>query len=135
MVARRRLVFGLTFGAGLGRRAIGQERPRIIGSLSPYTSVQAAPFRELFSRAMLDLHYDAGKHFVIVERLADGHNERLRELAEQLVKLRVDLIVASTTNAALAARDATSSIPIVFFDVSDTVRAGFVDSLGKPVET
>jgi ABC-type uncharacterized transport system substrate-binding protein len=65
-------------------------------------------------------------------RLAEGHNERLRGLAEELVKQRVDLIFASTTNAAAAARDATWSIPIVFLGVSDPVRAGFVETLGKP---
>ena len=132
MIARRRLVVGLTLGAGLGRRAIGQDRPKIIGSISPYTSAQIEPSRELFSRSMLDLGYVNGKHFLVLERLAEGHNERLRGLAEQLVKLRVDLMLASTTNAAAASRDATSSIPIVFFDVSDPVRAGFVESLAKP---
>jgi putative ABC transport system substrate-binding protein len=81
---------------------------------------------------MLDLKYVNGKHFLMVERLAEGQNERLRGLAEELVKLKVDLILAHTTNAAAAARDATSSIPIVFFDVSDPVRAGFVESLGRP---
>jgi ABC-type uncharacterized transport system, periplasmic component len=81
---------------------------------------------------MLDLHYVNGKHFLMVERLANGKNERLPGLAEELVNLKVDLILASTTNAAAAARDATSSIPIVFFDVSDPVRAGFVESLGRP---
>lgn len=81
MIARRRLVVGLTFGAGLGRRANGQDRPKIIGSLTPYTSAQSEPFRELFSRSMLDLVYVNGKHFLVLERLAAGHNERLRELA------------------------------------------------------
>ena len=81
---------------------------------------------------MHDLNYVAGKHFLVVERLADGKNERLPGLAEDLVKLKVDLIPASTTNAAAAARDTTTSIPIVFYDVSDPVRAGFVESIGRP---
>jgi putative tryptophan/tyrosine transport system substrate-binding protein len=132
MIARRRLVVGLAFAAGVGGRAFGQDRPKIIGSLSPYSSAQVEPFRELFFRSMLDLNYVDGKHFVVVERFAEGRNERLRGLAEQLVRLSVDLILTATTNAAAAARDATSSIPIVFFDVSDPVRAGFVESLGRP---
>ena len=132
MISRRRVVVGLTFGVGLGGPVVGQERPKIIGALNPYSSAQNEPFRERFSRSMLDLNYVVGKHFLVVERLAEGRNERLPGLAEELVKLKVDLILASTTNAAAAARDATSSIPIVFFDVSDPVRAGFVESLGRP---
>jgi putative ABC transport system substrate-binding protein len=81
---------------------------------------------------MLDLNYVVGKHYVVVERTAEGRNERLPGLAEELVKLKVDLILAATTNAAAAARDATSLIPIVFFDVADPVRAGFVESLARP---
>jgi len=81
---------------------------------------------------MLDLGYVDGKHFAMLERFAEGQNDRLGGLAEELVRQRVDLIFASTTNAAAAARDATSSIPIVFLGVSDPVRAGFVESLGRP---
>ena len=131
-ISRRRFVVGLTSGVGLGGPVAGQDRPKIIGVLSPYSSPEYEPARELFSRSMLDLHYVNGKQFLMVERLADGQNERLRGLAEELVKLKVDLILAWTTNAAAAARDVTSSIPIVFFDVSDPVRAGFVESLGRP---
>ena len=131
MNPRRRFVVGLTLGVGLGP-VFGQDQPRLIGVLNPYSSAQIEPFRELFSRSMLDLNYVDGKHFLVVERLAEGRNERLLGLAEELVKLKVDLILASTTNAAAAARDATASIPIVFIDVSDPVRAGFVESLGRP---
>ena len=132
MTARRRVVVGLTLGVALGGSVFGQARPKIIGLLNPYSSAETEPIREIFSQSMLDLHYVNGKHYLIVERLAEGKNERLRGLAEELVKLKVDLILAETTNAAAAARDATSSIPIVFFDVSDPVRAGFVERLGRP---
>ena len=53
-------------------------------------------------------------------------------LADELAKLRVDLILASTTNAVKAAQAATSSIPIVFESVADPVVAGFADSIGRP---
>ena len=132
MIARRQVVVGLTVAVGCGHPVFGQERPRIIGSLSPYSRAEIEPGREIFDRAMLDLGYVKGKHFLVIERMAEGSNERLHGLAEELVKLGADLIVASTTNAAAAARDATSSIPIVFFDVSDPVKAGFVESLGRP---
>jgi putative ABC transport system substrate-binding protein len=132
MIARRRVVVGLTFGVSLRGPVLGQDRPKIIGALNPLPSAQYEPIRERFSRAMLDLNYVNGKHYSMVERLAEGRNERLPGLAEDLVKQKVDLILAHTTNAAAAARDATSSIPIVFFDVSDPVRAGFAESLGRP---
>ena len=132
MIARRQVVVGLTLGAALGGRVVGQDRPKIIGVLNPYSRAEYEPFREIFSRAMLDLGYVDGKHFAMLERFAEGQNDRLGGLAEELVRQRVDLIFASTTNAAAAARDATSSIPIVFLGVSDPVRAGFVESLGRP---
>jgi len=83
MISRRRFVVGLTSGLGLGGPVAGQDRPKIIGVLSPYSSAEYEPARELFSRSMLDLHYVSGKHFSMVERLADGQNERLRGLAEE----------------------------------------------------
>ena len=132
MIARRRVLVGLALAAGSGAPSFGHDRPKIIGALTPYSTAENELAREIFNRAMLELNYVNGKQFSVVERLADGKNERLPELAQDLVKLKVDLILASTTNAAAAARDATTSIPIVFFDVSDPVRAGFVESLGRP---
>ena len=95
MIARRQVVVGLTLGVGLGGSVVGQDRPKIIGSLNPYASAQYEPIRELFSRSMLNLNYVDGKHFLMVERLAEGRNERLPGLAEELVKLKVDLILAT----------------------------------------
>ena len=81
---------------------------------------------------MLDLGYVKGRHFVLVERPADGNEDRLLEFAEELVRGKVDLICASTTNAAIAAQRSTTSIPIVFDSVADPIRAGFADSLAHP---
>ena len=81
---------------------------------------------------MRDLGYVEGRGFTVVERFADGRNERLPALAVELVKLRVDLILASSTNAVRAAQAATSTIPIVFESVADPVVAGFANSVNRP---
>jgi putative ABC transport system substrate-binding protein len=81
---------------------------------------------------MRTLGYVLGRDFTLIERTADGHDERLALLAEQIVQLRPDLVLTSSTNAAAALRKATSTIPIVFTNVSDPVRAGFTDTLAHP---
>jgi putative ABC transport system substrate-binding protein len=92
--------------------------------------VQAA--LERFDLEMLHLGYVKGRHYVVIERMADGHNERLAEMARELVNLKVDLIFASPTNAVVEAQRATSTIPIVFVSVSDPVGSGFAVNLAHP---
>jgi len=108
-----------------------ESSPKVIGVLSPY-GADAQVTLQVFREAMRDLGYREGRNYALVERFADGRNERLPILAEQLVRLRVDLILASTTNAVKAAQAATSRIPIVFESVADPVLAGFADSVGHP---
>jgi putative tryptophan/tyrosine transport system substrate-binding protein len=88
--------------------------------------------RPVFLQAMREVGYVDGKDFVLVERIADGKIERLPALAAELVKLRVDLILAAPTIAAQAAQRATSTIPIVFERVADPVGAGLADSVAHP---
>lgn len=109
-----------------------QRAPRTIGFLSPYTIRQGEPYADVFFQAMRDLGYVRGLDYLTVARVAEGKNERLPDLAHELVRLKVDVIQASTTNAAAAAQRATAIIPIVFDSVSDPVRAGFADSLAHP---
>jgi putative ABC transport system substrate-binding protein len=78
------------------------------------------------------LGYIEGQNVSIVNRIAEGNLERLPALATELVAEKVDVIFASTTNAVQAARQATTSIPIVFAVVSDPMGSGFVVSLGRP---
>ena len=85
-----------------------------------------------FDLEMRQLGYVKGTHYVTVERMAEGHNERLRSLAEELVRLKVDVILAAPTNAVAEAQRATSSIPIVFGFVSDPVGSGFATTLAHP---
>jgi putative ABC transport system substrate-binding protein len=114
------------------RFAHAQPRPKVIGALNPYIRADVTPDKERFVQAMRELGYVHGTHFVIVERFADGKNDLLREFAEELAKLKVDLIIAASRNAVMAAQRATTTIPIVFVAVADPVEAGFADSLAHP---
>ena len=87
---------------------------------------------EEFRRALHELGYVEGKNITFEYRSADNKLDRLPSLAEELVRLKVDLIVTRGTPEALALKKATSTIPIVFYDVTDPVGAGLVDSLARP---
>src|SRR6516165_10487919 len=79
-----------------------------------------------------DLGYIEGQNLIVEWRYSEGHAERWADLANALVELKVDVIVVSTTPAALAAKNATSTIPIVFPTAFDPVGAGLADSLARP---
>ena len=85
-----------------------------------------------FRQGLLDLGYVEGRNIVIEYRDAKGEFKRLPALAGELVALKVDVILAAGTQHVLAAKDATTTIPIVFADVADPVSRGFVSSLARP---
>ena len=78
------------------------------------------------------LGYEEGRNLVIEYRWAEGRYDRLLELTAELVKLNIDVLVTAGTPGALAAKQATSTIPIVLAAVGDPVAAGIVDSLARP---
>jgi ABC-type uncharacterized transport system substrate-binding protein len=88
--------------------------------------------REPFLQGLRDLGYVEGRNVVVEYRSAEGKSERLPALAAELVALKVDVIVASGTPAALAAQQATRTIPIVFAATADPVGSGLVTSLARP---
>jgi putative ABC transport system substrate-binding protein len=92
----------------------------------------AAAVIKSFQREFSKLGYIDGKNIIFEYRNAEGKLDRLPALAEELVRLKVDLIIAPNTPAAQAAKNATKTIPIVFLDVTDPVAAGLVDSLARP---
>ena len=103
-----------------------------IGFLDPSTASGMAVLLEAFRQELSKLGWVEGKNITIEYRFAELNNERLPELAADLVRLRVDLIVVSAGPSALAAKAATSTIPIVMTNVGDPVGAGLVTSLGRP---
>jgi len=91
-----------------------------------------AGYHAAFLRGMRELGHVEGKAYFIEWRFAEGKLERVADFAEELVRLQVDIIVASGGNAALAARKATKTIPIVVAAASDVVGTGLVASLARP---
>jgi putative ABC transport system substrate-binding protein len=102
-----------------------------IGYLSP--DLAASPhLGEAFRQGLRDLGYVEGRNLVIEYRSAEGKFERLPALAAELIALKVDVIVAPNTAAALAAMHATRTLPIVFTQAADPVASGLVTSLARP---
>ena len=85
-----------------------------------------------FHQRLRELGYAEGQSITFETRSADGRNERLRGLAAELLGLKVDIIVTTGTPAAVTAKQATSTIPIVMAVATDTVGAGVTASLGRP---
>jgi len=103
-----------------------------IGFLDSSTASGSAVLVEAFRQEMRKLGWIEGKNIAIEYRFAEQKNERLSELAADLVRLQIDLIVVAGTIAALAAKSATTTIPIVMANAGDPVGAGLVASLARP---
>src|SRR5215475_11836568 len=111
--------------------AEAQQPPKIprIGFL---TSVAGDPATEAFRQSLRELGYVEGKDILIEYRYAEWGPQRLSGLAEELVRLKVDVIVTTATEPSLAAQRATKTIPIVMGGGGDPVAAGLVASLARP---
>jgi putative tryptophan/tyrosine transport system substrate-binding protein len=104
-----------------------------IGYLTAQSPDSVALSSEAFRQGLQELGYVEGKTIVIAYRFAEEKRDRLPELAAELVRLKVDLIVAHTASAARAAKHATQTIPIVMVGVGwDPVETGLVESLARP---
>ena len=117
-----------------GARVDAQQAGTIprIGYLDDSTNSRIAVRLETLRQELSKLGWKEGKNFTIESRFAEGKNDRLPELAAELVRLKVDLIVVAATPAALAAKRATTTIPIVMTNAGDPVAAGLVASLARP---
>src|SRR5262245_59769600 len=100
--------------------------------LGPRTAADGAPYFDAFRQGLRDLGWVEGKNIVMEYRWAEGNYDRLAHLAAELVHLRVDVIVAGNTQAAVAAKNATKTIPIVMGTAGDPVETGLVASLARP---
>jgi len=104
------------------------EKTRWIGYL---TGSGSSP-NQAFVQGLRELGYVEGKNIAFVFRTAEGNPERYNGLAAELVRLKVDIIVADFTSPALAAKKATSTIPIVMTTLTDPIGTGLVASLARP---
>jgi putative ABC transport system substrate-binding protein len=102
-----------------------------IGWLSPASATVTTRFDSTL-REIRALGYVEGKNIVFEYRYADNKIDRLPALADELVRLKVDVLITPGTPATLAAKNATKTIPIVFWGVADPVPTGLVDSLSRP---
>jgi len=105
--------------------------PRI-GLLSSFSPSDAALWHQAFGQGLRDLGWVESKNISIEYRYAEGRVDRLPDLAADLVRLKVDIIVAAIGTDALAAKHATRAIPIVMASSADPVASGLVESLARP---
>ena len=132
----RRTFLGIVAGGLLATPVTVEAQPAEkiyrIGMLERTSTAINAANLDAFRRGLRDLGYIEGKNFVIEYRSADGRDEQFPDLATELVRLKVDMIVTRGTPAALAAKNATGTIPVVIMGLADPVGQGIVASLARP---
>jgi len=105
--------------------------PRV-GYLAAVSAAADAPRLEAFRQGLRERGYIEGQNILIDYRHEGGSFAKLPDLAAELVRLKIDVLVAVTTNAALAAKKAAGTVPVVFMGVTDPVAAGLVATLAQP---
>jgi putative tryptophan/tyrosine transport system substrate-binding protein len=135
VIARRRFVGALAGGLIVARStAVAQPAAKVyrIGFLLGATAESVALLFNALREGLRDLGYVEGRNIVFEQRYGGGKMERLPELAADIVRLQVDVIVTGTNLHVIAARRATTTIPIVMIFAADPVTSGFVESLARP---
>jgi putative ABC transport system substrate-binding protein len=135
LIMRRRefitLVGGSAVAWPLAARAQQSAKVPRVGFLF-YGSPGPAPEVDAFRQGLRELGYIEGQNITVEYRFAGGRVEQLPELAAELVRLKLDVIVTPTTAASVAAKQATSTIPIVIAGVADAIGAGLVADFARP---
>jgi putative ABC transport system substrate-binding protein len=111
--------------------AIAQQKAKIIGVLGAGGAATWAPMVASFEQRLRELGWIDGKSVTIIYRWAEGKSDRFREIAAEFAELKVDVIVTAGS-AVAAAKQVTSTIPIIFAVAVDPVASGFVESLARP---
>src|SRR5215472_4874642 len=130
---RRDFIIGFPAAAAWPLTAGAQQGARLptIGFLATGTATTYGPWVVAFTRRLHELGWDEGRNVAIEYRFADGLGERNTEIAAEFVRLKVDVIL-TVGGAALAAKQVTSTIPIVFAVATDPLGGGLVGSLAHP---
>jgi putative ABC transport system substrate-binding protein len=131
MMDRRAFISGITLGllaAPLGAEGQHTEKVWRIGLVS----VAYLRDEDIFFQRLRELGYVEGQSLVVERRYSEGRAERFPEFAAELVRLKADIIIVTTTPAALAVKSATNIVPVVFPTAIDPVGAGVVPSLARP---
>ena len=131
----RRLICAISLAmllAPLGAAAQQPEKVPRIGYFSAGSPSSAPHLLEAFRKGLRELGWVEDKNIVIDYRFAEGRSDRLPDLAAELVRLKVDIIVAVPTPAAAAAKNATETIPIVMIGAYDPVGVGLIAGLARP---
>jgi putative ABC transport system substrate-binding protein len=129
----RRTFMALVSGGFLGWPLAVEAQPAArvyrIGFVSP---ISPGPTIDAFRQGLKEVGYVEGKNVIVEARFAEGRSERLPVLIAELIRLKVDVLVVGSTGGALAAKKATTTVPIVFTGLIDPVAAGIVASLARP---
>ena len=131
---RRRRFLTLLGGAATWPLAARAQQPAmpVVGFVNPASPSGSYPPLPAFLKGLGETGFVEGRNVVIEYRWAEGRKERADELSAELVQLKVDLIMTYGTQCALAAKQATNSVPIVFALPGDPVATGLVASLARP---
>ena len=131
---RRRFLLAASALLAATRDAASQPVAKLhrVAHLSGSGESASRPFVDAFKAGMGALGYVESRHYVVEQRYAEGKVDRLPALAQELLQLSPDVLLVSTTPASLAAKAATSTVPIVVVLVADPVGAGIVQSLARP---
>src|SRR5947209_1655811 len=119
--------------AARAQQQTGKE-PRI-GYLGVTSPSDRPPLLDAFRQGLRELRWVEGQNIVIDYRFAEGRLDRLPDLAAELVRLKVDIIVSAGTQGVTAAKNATETIPIVMIGVRDPLGTGHIASLARPGRT
>jgi putative ABC transport system substrate-binding protein len=131
---RRAFLRGSIAMLGAPIAAEAQHAPKLarVGYLAAVSAAADAPRAEAFRQGLRDLGYVEGQNITVVYRYEASDFGRLPELAAELVRLKLDVLVTVTTNAAIAGKSAAGTVPLVFMGVTDPVGAGLVETLARP---